>query len=166
MRTRIHVPGRLRPAWSRQSPPCGIGYSRVLRIAYAQVEEKANRFDRRTGSCTAGRPRANPGVTRVATPAPPSAAPSDIPAAPCGGDFGAFLDGIRSEAAAAGYKRRRVESFLAGARQDPKVLRADRAQGVFRKSFIDFAQSAISRNRIDNGVLAGPARPPACPTGR
>ena len=33
-----------------------------------------------------------------------------------------------------------------------EVLKADRSQGVFRKTFLDFSQSLISKGRIQNGV--------------
>ncbi|PKP74269.1 MAG: lytic murein transglycosylase [Alphaproteobacteria bacterium HGW-Alphaproteobacteria-6] len=72
-------------------------------------------------------------------------------AAPCGGDFTGFLRGIEAEAASLGHPPDRARAFLAGARQDPKVIRADRSQGVFRKSFIEFSRALISPSRIDNG---------------
>ncbi len=44
-----------------------------------------------------------------------------------------------------------TEAVLLGARIDPKVLQADRSQGVFQKDFITFSRALISQNRIDNG---------------
>ena len=44
-----------------------------------------------------------------------------------------------------------TEAVLRGARIDPKVLQADRSQGVFQKDFITFSRALISQNRIDNG---------------
>lgn len=73
-------------------------------------------------------------------------------AAPCGGDWGAFLDTMATEARATGASDAAVGAFLDGARQDPKVLKADRSQGVFRKTFLDFSQSLISKSRIQNGA--------------
>jgi lytic murein transglycosylase len=73
-------------------------------------------------------------------------------AAGCGGDFGAFLDGLRAEAVAAGISAGVADDFLSGVRQDPAVLKADRAQGVFRKTFIEFSRAVISANRIENGA--------------
>ena len=70
-------------------------------------------------------------------------------AAPCGGDFGDFLQAMQAEAVAAGTPADLAAAFFAGARQDAKVLKADRAQGVFRKTFLDFSQSLISSNRLD-----------------
>jgi lytic murein transglycosylase len=69
-------------------------------------------------------------------------------AAPCGGDFGAFLNAMEAETVAAGTPADKAAEFFAGARIDEKVLKADRSQGVFRKTFLDFSQSLISRNRL------------------
>lgn len=69
-------------------------------------------------------------------------------AAPCGGDFGAFLTAMEAEAVAAGVPADKAAAFFKDARQDPKVLKADRSQGVFRKTFLDFSQSLISKGRL------------------
>lgn len=69
-------------------------------------------------------------------------------AAPCGGDFGTFLQAMQAEAVAAGVPTDKAAVFFAGARPDPKVLKADRSQGVFRKTFLDFSQSLISKQRL------------------
>ncbi|WP_374391310.1 lytic murein transglycosylase [Tabrizicola sp.] len=69
-------------------------------------------------------------------------------AAPCGGDFGDFLTAMQAEATAAGIPADTAAAFFKGAQQDPKVLKADRAQGVFRKTFLDFSQSLISKPRL------------------
>lgn len=78
-------------------------------------------------------------------------ATTTIADAKCGGDFAGFLGGIKQEAVAKGYPAATVDRFLSAARQDPKVLKADRSQGVFKKSFNDFAKSVISQNRMSNG---------------
>jgi lytic murein transglycosylase len=70
-------------------------------------------------------------------------------AAPCGGDFAAFLQAMEAEAIAAGVPSDKAAEFFAGARIDEKVLRADRSQGVFRKTFLDFSQSLISKQRLN-----------------
>ena len=72
--------------------------------------------------------------------------------ADCGGDFFAFVDGLKAEAVAKGIDPATAEAFFQGAGIDKKVLSADRAQGVFRKTFIDFSRSLISQSRIDNGA--------------
>lgn len=69
-------------------------------------------------------------------------------AAPCGGDFAAFVQAMKDEAVAAGVPADAVAAFFKGAKQDPKVLKADRSQGVFRKTFLDFSQSLISKGRL------------------
>jgi lytic murein transglycosylase len=73
-------------------------------------------------------------------------------AAPCGGGFGDFLVEIAQEAKAADLPEAAVAQFLDGAQRDPAVLKADRSQGVFRKSFLDFSQALISKSRLQNGA--------------
>ena len=69
----------------------------------------------------------------------------------CGGGFSDFVAGLKAEARAAGHPANRVDAFFAGVRQDGAVLKADRSQGVFRKSFIEFSRAVISKNRMVNG---------------
>jgi lytic murein transglycosylase len=69
-------------------------------------------------------------------------------AAPCGGDFDAFLTAMQAETIAAGTPADKAAAFFSGARQDEKVLKADRSQGVFRKPFLEFSQSLISKGRL------------------
>lgn len=76
-------------------------------------------------------------------------------AAPCGGDFGRFLDAMATEARAAGQPEEAIARFFKGAQVDKAVLKADRSQGVFRKTFLDFSQSLISKSRIQNGAAYG-----------
>ena len=73
------------------------------------------------------------------------------PALSCGGDFGTFVAGLAEEARARGIPDAVAEGFLKGARQDGRVLKADRAQGVFRKDFIAFSRSLISAGRLETG---------------
>jgi lytic murein transglycosylase len=72
----------------------------------------------------------------------------------CGGSFSGFVKDLKAEAVAAGHTKSTVNAFFAGVQQDPKVLRADRAQGVFQKPFIEFSRRLISQNRIDRGRKA------------
>lgn len=72
-------------------------------------------------------------------------------AAQCGGSFASFKEGIKAEAVARGIDPATASSFLSGVTQDASVLKADRAQGVFQKPFIDFSRRLISQNRIDTG---------------
>ena len=56
--------------------------------------------------------------------------------AACGGSFGSFVEGMKKEARAKGHSASSVDRFFASVRQDPKVIRADRAQGIFQMPFI------------------------------
>lgn len=69
----------------------------------------------------------------------------------CGGSFNNFLAGIKAEAVASGHQPATVDQFLAHARIDKKVISADRAQGVFKLSFTDFAKRVISADRMSKG---------------
>lgn len=71
--------------------------------------------------------------------------------AECGGSFSKFLQGVKAEAVGKGYTPAVVDRFLTTAAQDQKVLKADRAQGVFKLGFVDFARRVISQGRITNG---------------
>ncbi len=69
----------------------------------------------------------------------------------CGGSFSGFIGKMKEAAVAKGHAPATVDQFFASARQDPKVLKADRAQGVFNMDFIKFSRRIISKNRIENG---------------
>jgi len=71
--------------------------------------------------------------------------------APCGGSFSSWLGNLKKEMVAKGHSKANVDRFLANARVDPKVIKADRAQGVFTLPFLDFSRRLISQNRVDNG---------------
>src|SRR5580704_9737497 len=60
-------------------------------------------------------------------------------AAPCGGDFGVWLQGVQQEAAADGVSQRTIQSALGGVTYDPSIIARDHAQGVFRQSFEQFS---------------------------
>jgi lytic murein transglycosylase len=67
-----------------------------------------------------------------------SSAPA-LAAAPCGGDFGAWLEAFEQEAAAQGVSERTIQSALSGVTYDPTIIARDHAQGVFRQSFEQFS---------------------------
>ncbi|MCQ1836467.1 lytic murein transglycosylase [Neorhizobium galegae] len=69
----------------------------------------------------------------------------------CGGDLGAFLDGVKAEAISKGAAAGAADEALAGAQIDQKVLSRDRAQGVFRQTFLEFSQRTVSQARLDIG---------------
>ena len=75
-----------------------------------------------------------------------------VAAAPCGGDFGDFVATMEAEALAQGQDGVAVDAFFDGASVDPAVLKADRSQGVFRKTFLEFSKALISQSRITNGA--------------
>ena len=72
--------------------------------------------------------------------------------APCGGSFSSFMQQVASEAQSRGMPRAAINAVVAAAKQDPKVLRFDRAQGVFRQTFLEFSQRSISGSRLRIGA--------------
>ncbi|NBE06861.1 lytic murein transglycosylase [Paragemmobacter ruber] len=70
---------------------------------------------------------------------------------PCGGDFADWVTATKAEAVANGIPQDTAAAFFADLSPDPRVLKADRSQGVFRKSFLEFSQSLISRDRLVRG---------------
>ncbi len=71
--------------------------------------------------------------------------------AQCGGGFNSFVKDLKAEAVQQGFDTSTVNAFFKGVQKDKAVLKADRAQGVFQKPFIDFSRRLISQNRIDRG---------------
>lgn len=71
--------------------------------------------------------------------------------AQCGGNFNAFVKEMKAEATARGHAPDTVDRFFASVRPDPKVIKADRRQGVFQLNFTDFARRLISANRLNAG---------------
>ena len=69
----------------------------------------------------------------------------------CGGDFGQFLEGVRTEALAKGLSPAAVDTAIANMRQDPKVLAADRAQNVFAQDWQQFATRMVNGYRLSQG---------------
>lgn len=73
----------------------------------------------------------------------------------CGGAFNAFVDDLKAEALSKGFDQQTVSRFFRDVRQDPKVIRADRAQGIFQMPFTDFSRRLISQSRLDAGLRNG-----------
>ncbi|MFK7875352.1 MAG: lytic murein transglycosylase [Paracoccaceae bacterium] len=71
--------------------------------------------------------------------------------AACGGNFISFVNSLEDEAQSIGYQPDLTQRFFANVRQDPKVLKADRAQGVFQKPFVEFSRRLISQQRLNKG---------------
>ncbi|MDM9628659.1 lytic murein transglycosylase [Rhizobium sp. S152] len=89
--------------------------------------------------------------TQSPAPAAPAATAPAAAAPACDGDLGEFLAGVKAEAIAAGASAEAADKALAGAEIDPKVLSRDRAQGVFKQTFLEFSQRTVSQARLDIG---------------
>src|SRR6202012_2312591 len=70
-------------------------------------------------------------------------APAPQATAPCGGDFNAWLQGVKTEAAAQGVSQRTIQSALSTVTFDPAIIAHDHAQGVFKQSFEQFSGRMI-----------------------
>ncbi len=73
----------------------------------------------------------------------------------CGGSFSAFVKDLKAEAVAEGVDPATADRFFASLRQDPRVLAADRKQGVFQMPFVQFSRRLISNDRIAKGRANG-----------
>jgi lytic murein transglycosylase len=71
--------------------------------------------------------------------------------AACGGNFEAWLDEFKSEAASKGISQRAIATGLNGVTPDPGVLSRDRAQHVFRQSFEQFSGRMVPP-RLARGI--------------
>ena len=79
-----------------------------------------------------------------------AALPGTGSAQQCGGDWSAFMAGLQAEAQAQyGIPADVAARFFGQLRQDPEVLRRDRAQGFFQRPFLDFSQRLISQDRMN-----------------
>lgn len=70
----------------------------------------------------------------------------------CGGNFGSFVEGLKSEAIQRGYDRALVDNFFSSAQFNQAVINADRQQGIFQRPFLDFSRALISQNRMNAGA--------------
>ncbi|MCB1493703.1 MAG: lytic murein transglycosylase [Rhodobiaceae bacterium] len=68
----------------------------------------------------------------------------------CGGDFAAWLSAVVEEAKAEGVGEA-GQKAIASAQFNPDVIKRDRAQGIFTRTFLDFSSRLISQNRLDVG---------------
>lgn len=67
----------------------------------------------------------------------------------CGGSFERFVQDLKLEAANAGYSSDEIESFFSNVQHSPEVIKRDRSQGIFQKSFIEFSQLVMQEYRIN-----------------
>jgi len=72
--------------------------------------------------------------------------------APCGGSFSSFMQNVADEARSRNLPAAAINAVVGSARQDDRVLRFDRSQGVFRQTFLEFSQRSISSYRISKGA--------------
>ncbi len=72
-------------------------------------------------------------------------------AAPCGGDFGAWLADFKREAATQGISQKTIAAALDGVVEDPVTLTRDRSQRVFTQTFEQFSGRMISPDRMRKG---------------
>ncbi len=110
----------------------------------------SSRLPRLAACLTLGLAAALPAHAQDAS-APAAAANAAAAPAACGGDLATFLAGVKAEAIAAGVPAAAADKALAGARIDEKVLSRDRAQGVFRQTFLEFSKRVVSQARLDIG---------------
>ncbi len=68
---------------------------------------------------------------------------------PCGGGFRDFMKNVGAEAAQLGVPQNGIQAVIAASRPSSSVLKRDRAQGVFRQSFLEFSGRAVSQNRLN-----------------
>ncbi|PWV99270.1 lytic murein transglycosylase [Hoeflea marina] len=80
-----------------------------------------------------------------------AATPALAQSAPCGGDFSAFLDGVKAEAVGMGLPAEAADKALRNAAIDRKVLARDGAQGVFKQTFLEFSKRSVSGGRMGIG---------------
>ncbi|SEV88395.1 lytic murein transglycosylase [Aliiroseovarius sediminilitoris] len=78
-------------------------------------------------------------------------APSFAQLVECGGGFNSFTAAMKAEAINRGHAQSAVDAFFASVRQDPATIKADRAQGIFQRPFIDFSRRLISNDRMARG---------------
>lgn len=81
-----------------------------------------------------------------------SALPSQAQATACGGKLSTFLNGVKKQAIAEGISKKAANAALKYAQINRKVLSRDRAQGVFKQTFLEFSRRSVSQNRLDHGA--------------
>src|SRR5689334_25247519 len=72
------------------------------------------------------------GLALTVSPGAAMGAPS------CGGDFDAWLAGVKQEATAQGISAATIQSAFSGVDYDRSIIARDHAQGVFHQSFEQF----------------------------
>jgi len=65
-------------------------------------------------------------------------------AVPCGGQFDAWLEAFKDEAAGKGISQATIASALSGVTYNPQVIALDRRQGVFHQTYEQFGPPRIA----------------------
>jgi lytic murein transglycosylase len=87
----------------------------------------------------------------LAAPAPGFAAPAPVESCHKEKTFDAWLDGVRSDARAAGDSANAIDEALDGVTFDPDIVKKDRAQGVFTQDFLQFSDRMVAAYRLTEG---------------
>ncbi len=87
-------------------------------------------------------------ATPSTTPSAPAAVVIEKPA--CGGDYNVWLEGVVTEAKAAGISDKAMTE-LHKAQLDERTLKRDRTQTVFNLTFAEFSKRLISEQRLKKG---------------
>ena len=72
--------------------------------------------------------------------------------AACGGDFDAWLQDFKADAAAQGVSQRAINAGLKGLTPDPAILKLDRNQHYFKQSFETYRAKRVPPGRIAAGA--------------
>jgi lytic murein transglycosylase len=67
------------------------------------------------------------------------------------GSFGAWLEGVREQAAAEGVSPQAIEAGLGGVRFDQGIVNKDRGQQVFAQTFLEFSDRMVEGYRVKQG---------------
>ena len=67
------------------------------------------------------------------------------------GDFAAWLESFKQEAASQGISQKTIASALNGVTYDPAIIARDHAQSVFQQSFEQFSGRMVSPDRLHKG---------------
>ena len=74
-----------------------------------------------------------------------------LPLISCGGDFNSFIEKLKQKSYQMGYEPSLVTQFFKNVKQDLQVIKRDRSQGIFKKTFIEFSKLVMSDYRILKG---------------
>ena len=70
---------------------------------------------------------------------------------PCGGTFEEFVVSVKQEALNRGTSQAIIDEFFSTVEHDPDVIKRDRSQGIFKKSFMEFSKLVMTEHRIVKG---------------